>query len=60
MTTGQAIFIESHVKKWKTSSISRNFKGKGSGSSRTESFGITIKTGSKHYGLPADAKERRM
>lgn len=63
MTEGQAIFKEDQANNWKKCQfeMSQHEIEKEQKEAPNMRFAnLVIKSGAKHYGLPADAKERRM
>jgi len=63
MAEGQVVFKESQAKEWKKYHLktSQRETEEERKEGRNLQFGaLVIKSGAKHYGLPADAKERRM
>lgn len=60
MPIGNAIIADSKLKGWAKGSMNLKTQKKRRGEGKPISIGIVVRTGATYYGLPADAKERRM
>lgn len=63
MTGGQVLFKDGQVKGWKRDTIKLSARALDEEQKKAAALRVAefvVRTGAKHYGLPADAKERRM
>jgi len=63
LAEGQVLFKENQTGDWKEDTIKRSTRAlpkKGQKAAVLRIADFAVETGAKHYGLPADAKERRM